>query len=107
MEQQIEKLVAEAFEELGYDDCFIVGLRGGVGRPLQFLRQYVKNIDRKVEVKTVQEEKVKGTLTFADEEKVVVTYEDKVKQGKKNVKITVNKEILMKDILETRVKISF
>jgi len=155
MEQQIEKLVKEAFVELGYEDCFIVGLRvnntkveifldsdssitfercrkvsrfvesvldekqwlgekytlevssGGIGRPLQFLRQYIKNIDRKVEVKTVQEEKVRGILTAADAEKVVVTYEEKVKQGKKNVKVTVNKEVLMKDILETRVKISF
>jgi len=79
----------------------------GVGKPLKFVRQYIKNIDRKVEVKTTEGEKVKGKLTAADEEKITVTYVEKVKEGKKNKKITVNKEILMTDIFETRIKISF
>lgn len=79
----------------------------GIGRPLKYLRQYVKNIGRIAEVKTVNNEKVRGSLSYVDEEKITITFEEKRKEGKKNVKVTVNKDIPMAEIIETRIKISF
>lgn len=79
----------------------------GIGRPLKFLRQYVKNIGRKAEVRTKADEKIKGTLTAADAEQVTISYEDVIKEGKKKKKIVVNKVIPMESVKETRIKISF
>ena len=155
MEDKIERLVEDAFAELGYDDCFIVDIKlnntkveiyldsdssitfercrrvsrmveavldeeqwlgekymldvssAGVGKPLKFTRQYVKNIGRTVEVKTHDGEKVKGVLTAANDEQIVVTYDERVKEGKKKKKITVNREISMESVKETKIKVSF
>jgi len=79
----------------------------GVGKPLKFTRQYVKNIGRTVEVKTHDGEKVKGVLTAANDEQIVVTYDERVKEGKKKKKITVNREISMESVKETKIKVSF
>jgi len=79
----------------------------GIGRPLKFLRQYTKNIGRKAEVRTIEDEKVKGTLTAADAEKVTISYEETVKEGKKKKKIMVDRDIPMESVKETRIKISF
>jgi len=79
----------------------------GVGKPLKFLRQYLKNIGRKAEVITVEEEKIKGVLTEATEEAVTIQYEETVKEGKKKKKIVVDKEVPMQAIKTTRIKISF
>lgn len=79
----------------------------GVGRPLKFARQYVKNIDRKIEVKLLGGEKVKGKLTAADEDQITVTYEEKVKEGNKKVKKIIAREIALPEISEARIKISF
>lgn len=79
----------------------------GVGKPLKFVRQYVKNIGRNVEVKTHDGEKVKGTLSAANEEQITVTYEETVKEGKKKKKIVVDQEIPMESVKETKIKVSF
>lgn len=79
----------------------------GIGTPLKFLRQYTKNIGRKAEVKTVEDEKIKGTLTAANAEKVTISYEETVKEGKKKKKVVVDRDIPMESVKETRIKISF
>ncbi len=78
----------------------------GIDRPLKFPRQYVKNIGRKVKIKAL-DQKFEGTITAADEEKISITYKERVKEGKKKKNIVVNKDIAMSDISEAKIKISF
>ena len=79
----------------------------GIGRPLKFLRQYRKNIGRKVAVNTTTQGKHKGTLVAVTEEMITVEWEEKVKQGKKRIKQTVQAEIPLTEIEKIVVKISF
>lgn len=78
----------------------------GIGRPLKFLRQYHKNIGRKVEVKTT-EAKHKGQLVAVSEDTITLENEERVKVGKKKVKQKVLTEIPFAEIEKTIVKISF
>lgn len=79
----------------------------GVGRPLMYLRQYTKNLGRTAEVKTKDLQKVRGVLESSDAEKVVISYEEVIKENNKKKKVTIQKEIPFDNISETRIKISF
>lgn len=78
----------------------------GITRPLKFVRQYVKNIGRKVEVKT-GEGKLTGKLIAANDDGIVLESDERVKVGKKKIKQKVQTEIPMAQIEKTVVKISF
>lgn len=78
----------------------------GIGRPLKFLRQYRKNIGRKVVVNTT-EGKRRGVLTAVTEEMITVEWEERVKQGKKKIKQKMQAEIPVAQIEKIVVKISF
>lgn len=79
----------------------------GVGNPLQIPRQYIKNIDRDLEVDLQSGTTVKGLLLSADETSIVLKELKKVKEGKKNVKKEIDHTILYDDILKAIVKIRF
>lgn len=71
------------------------------------LRQYIKNIGRKVEVKLEDGTKKRGELISANEDKIEINEEIKGK-GKKKATITGEKlEIPMSKILETKTIIVF
>lgn len=80
----------------------------GIGKPLQFRRQYLKNIGRTVEV-TLKEDgkKVKGVLKSVKDDGVEIEYELKEKQGKKNIKKLVLQKIPEEEIEKLIVKVSF
>jgi ribosome maturation factor RimP len=80
----------------------------GIGKPLKYRRQYLKNIGRTVEV-TLKEEgkKVKGLLKNVTEDGVEIEYEVKEKQGKKNIKKLVLQKIAEEEIEKIIVKVSF
>jgi ribosome maturation factor RimP len=81
----------------------------GATSPLQIPRQYVKNIGRKVKVKTVEGILVEAELTAADDEKI--TLEWKAREPKKigKGKETVDKKAVFHypEIKEATVIISF
>ncbi len=80
----------------------------GISRPLVFLRQYVKNVGRKVEVTMNDGTQIEGTLTHAGpEDNITLEYETKRKEGKKNIKEQIVQTINLADIKKTIVKISF
>lgn len=79
----------------------------GVGTPLKLQRQYPKNIGKTIEVKYGDGMEVKGTLTTVGPESIEVSYEMKVKEGKKTKKVMEIREIKFEDIIESRIKISF
>lgn len=77
----------------------------GVGQPLVLQRQYKKNVGRKVEVQTLEGEKVKGMLDAADEEAIVVTTNTKDKETKKRVEKAIS--IPYAAIQSTKVLVTF
>ncbi len=79
----------------------------GVGKPLKFTRQYVKNIGRTLEVKKVDGEKLKGELVQADDDHVTIKFEETIKEGKKKKKVETVVEIPRIDIKESKIKVSF
>ncbi|MDF1695465.1 MAG: ribosome maturation factor [Saprospiraceae bacterium] len=79
----------------------------GVGRPLKFARQYVKNIGRTIEIKKEDGEKLKGELVQANDEKVSIKFEETIKEGKKKKKIETIVEVPMVEIKESKIKVSF
>ncbi len=79
----------------------------GISRPLQFTRQYPRNIGRTLEVtlrdKTVQT----GMLKAADEVQIVLEQEVIQLEGKKKKKVQIETPILFEQIEKAIVKISF
>jgi ribosome maturation factor RimP len=78
----------------------------GVGSPLKQLRQYVKNVGRFIEIRYLPQEKVKGTLAEVQNEIIVVTFEEKIKEGKKNKKVVRRIEIPFDQIIEAKIKLN-
>ena len=75
----------------------------GVGKPLKLIRQYKKNIGRKVEVLMNDETKLEGTLTQVNEEDIII--EEQIGKGKKMTMNTTT--ILFNQIKHTTVLITF
>ena len=75
----------------------------GVDRPLQLLRQYKKNIGRKVEVLLNDGTKQEGTLTEVNEENITIEQ----KTGKANKMTKQKTTILFNQIKHTTVLITF
>ncbi|MCL4107789.1 UNVERIFIED_CONTAM: hypothetical protein GTU68_027174 [Idotea baltica] len=103
------------FLEAHFDETLVFGEKyllevssPGIGKPLKFKRQFVKNIGRTVEVTTKEDgKKVKGLLKEVTESGIVLEYEIKEKQGKKKVKKTVLHPINDDEIEKIIVKVSF
>jgi len=80
-----------------------------VGKPLRVIRQYQKNIDRILEIKTIDGRKIEGTLVSASENQIILVWKARESKPIGKGKITVDKtaEIAYKDIKEAKVKIIF
>lgn len=77
----------------------------GLDRPLKFFRQYKKNVGRKVVIKTA-DKKLKGVMKEVTEEFLILEQSVAERKGSKKKKIVENR-IEMKDILETKIAVSF
>ncbi len=79
-----------------------------IAHPLKLKRQYIKNINRILKVKTSEEE-LEGTLVDADEDKIVLNWKAREPKPLGKGKVTVQKTatIEYKDIKEAKVKILF
>ncbi|WP_026775184.1 ribosome assembly cofactor RimP [Polaribacter sp. Hel_I_88] len=79
-----------------------------ISHPLKDKRQYVKNINRILKVKTAEEE-IEGTLVEADKDKIVLNWKAREPKpiGKGKVTVTKTATIDYKDIKEAKVKIVF
>ena len=79
-----------------------------IAHPLKVKRQYIKNLNRILKVKTAEEE-IEGTLVTADEDKIVLQWKAREPKpvGKGNV--TVEKTVTLEytEIKEAKVKILF
>jgi len=79
----------------------------GIDRPLKFPRQYKKNIGRRIEVLTVEDEKISGTLIETNDEGVVLEFKVRIKEGKKKRTEIVQKSISFEQIKKAIIKFSF
>ena len=79
----------------------------GIERPIQFPRQYTKNIGRNVDIILLDGETKSGQLVAADEQSVTIEEKLLIKEGKKKKTVIQQTVILLPDIKETKVKISF
>lgn len=79
----------------------------GVDRPLKFLRQYVKNVGRNLEVTTEDGEKHTGKMTAAEEDHLVLEAKVRIKEGKRKKTVVQETKIPYADIKKSIVKISF
>jgi len=81
----------------------------GIGRPLTLVRQYKKNVGRKVEVTKIegQGSKETGILTEVNDNGITVEYKVRIKEGKKKRTEIIQSEISYEDIKKTIVKITF
>lgn len=90
------------------NDFSLEVLSAGVSEPLQQLRQYHKNVGRKLKVKTA-EEVVEGELIAASEEGVSLKWKTREPKPVGKGKVTVQKEatIPFDQIVEAKVMITF
>lgn len=81
----------------------------GLSTPLQLVRQYKKNIGRKLKVKTISQGDIEATLTIADEEGATFSWSAREPKEIGKGKVTVEKtlKISYTDIKEAVVIISF
>ena len=88
------------------DDFELRVSSAGADQPFVLFRQYQKNIGRKVEIKLNDGIKKRGELLSADDQKIEIKEEVKLKGKKKPVVTGYKLEIQMSDIMETKVIIS-
>lgn len=81
----------------------------GATEPLTLPRQYVKNVTRKLAVKTVSGETIEATLVAANEDEITLQWKAREPKPIGKGKITVEKEAVLgySDIVEAKVMIKF
>lgn len=79
----------------------------GVLRPLQFARQYPRNIGRTLDVTLKDATKQSGIMTAADDTQIVLRQEVIEMDGKKKKKVQVETPILLENIEKALVKLAF
>jgi len=81
----------------------------GLSKPFRVIKQYLKNIDKMVKVKTIEEGKFEGILKSVTPSEIIVTTKEKVRlEGrKKKVWEETDHIILMEKIKETNLVITF
>jgi ribosome maturation factor RimP len=80
-----------------------------ISKPIKLQRQYIKNINRILKVKTVNEEELEGTLTAVNNENIVLVWEARVPklEGKGKMTVEETATIEYKNIKEAKVKIVY
>lgn len=81
----------------------------GVSEPLINIRQYYKNLGRKLKIKTLEGQILEGELTNVDDKEIKLKWRTREPKPIGKGKITVQKETVLyyKDIVEAKVMITF
>ena len=103
---KINRKMYKVIEEMGWypDGNFSLEVSSpGIDEPLKLLRQYTKNIGRKVEVSLNDETKLEVKILDANEENITVEQTT----GKNKKAETEQKQIAFSDIKQTKIEIAF
>lgn len=90
------------------DDFSLVVTSPDISHPLSVKRQYIKNVNRILKVKT-EEEEIEGTLVNVDEKGISLQWKAREPKpiGKGKVTVEKNATIAYENIKEAKVKITF
>lgn len=89
------------------DDFELTVTSAGIGEPLKFTRQYIKNIGRTIQVELTEDQVIEGQLITADEETITLERMVKEKINHKNIKKTDVRTIRYNEIRKAVVMVSF
>ena len=105
----VNRIVQDFLEELDLD-CSLQVMSAGVSEGLKFIRQYKKNIGRKLEVFT-KDNKIEGTLIEVNDKNNNIVLEWKAREpktiGKGKVTVVKQADIAFRDIVNAKVMITF
>jgi len=99
---RINHLITENFDRETEDYALEVS-SAGLTAPFKVEKQYVKNIGKKIKIKTTEGKVIKGTLNDFSNNSLYITEKTKIK-GKIN---TIEHVFLLNNILETKLDIVF
>ena len=104
---RISRAINDNFDREVEDFSLEVGTPD-IAHPLKVKRQYIKNLNRILKVKT-EEEELEGTLVTADEDKIVLQWKAREPKLVGKGKVTVDKTATLEyiEIKEAKVKILF
>ena len=104
---RISRAINDNFDREVEDFSLEVGTPD-IAHPLKVKRQYIKNLNRILKVKT-EEEELEGTLVTADEDKIVLQWKAREPKPVGKGKVTVDKTVTLEytEIKEAKVKILF
>ena len=104
---RISRVINDTFDREVEDFSLEVGTPD-IAHPLKVKRQYIKNLNRILKVKT-EEEELEGTLVTADEDKIVLQWKAREPKPVGKGKVTVDKTVTLEytEIKEAKVKILF
>jgi ribosome maturation factor RimP len=104
---RISRVINDNFDREVEDFSLEVGTPD-IAHPLKVKRQYIKNLNRILKVKT-EEEELEGTLVKADEDKIVLQWKAREPKLVGKGKVTVDKTVTLgyTEIKEAKVKILF
>lgn len=90
------------------EDFSLEVLSAGISEPLSLVRQYKKNVGRKLKVKTSEGNR-EGNLTKADDEAITLQWKTREPKPVGKGKVTVQKEAVIpyNEIVEAKVMITF
>ncbi len=103
---KINRVLYKAIEEKGWypnGDFSLEVSSPGVDEPLKLLRQYKKNVGRKLEVVMADGSQKEGKLINVDEERIQIEYTE----GKNKKAVIHTKDIAFTDIKQATVLVSF
>ncbi|PIE50849.1 MAG: ribosome assembly cofactor RimP [Flavobacteriales bacterium] len=91
------------------EDFSLQVMSAGLSEPLSSVRQYRKNIGRKLEVLLIDDQEVEGELLAVEEEHITLKlkYRKKKDIGKGKMTVVEERAIAYSDIKKAKVKISF
>ena len=105
---EVSRAIEHQLDRDEYDFSLEVA-SAGANEPLVNVRQYMKNIGRKLKVVTQSEEIIEGVLSESNSETIKLEWKAREKKPVGKGKVTVQKEVLLahKDIKEAKVMITF
>ncbi|MGH1385896.1 ribosome assembly cofactor RimP [Kordia sp.] len=91
------------------EDFSLEVFSSGISEGITHIRQYKKNVGRKLEVIIEDSSKVEGTLVTADDEKIKLQWKAREPKPIGKGKVTVQKELEIpyKDIVKAKVMVTF
>jgi ribosome maturation factor RimP len=107
--QRISRHLEKDLDEQGWlGEKYVIEVSSpGASRPLTFPRQYIRHIGRTLQVSLNDGTELEGEIISADQDQVMITYEQVTKDGKKKIKSMVSPALPYQTIKKGVIKLPF